>query len=150
MGAKTPIRLKVSKRSDFFPPVCALYLLALVAALIGPSPVMSIAVAGSVFLVAWIAFILDFSKSNNNVELTSVIFPDGEIQLESGKRRLFVGVLNGRQWCTRHLAVLRIMALDGSRSLVILPGRQRDADEFRRLSVWLRQERCNDAVAGLR
>jgi len=139
----------VSQRGDFLLPVGVLYLLALVAALESPHPFLLAAAAASLFCARWLKVILDFSKSNNHVELTSVIFPDGKVQLESGQERVFVGVLDGRQWCTRHLAVLKIGAGDKRRSLLILPGRQH-ADEFRRLGVWLRQDQCNNVSAGFR
>lgn len=150
MPAKAPIRLNIASRLDFVPPVCAIYLLAFIAAIFNPLPAWSVALAIAAFAAACFVHILDFSKSNNNVELTSVIFPDGKIQLESGKGRIFVGVLNGQQWCTRHVAVLRVMDRDRPRNLVILPGQRQDANEFRRLRVWLRQGLCNDAGAALR
>jgi len=150
MPAKAPIKLKIASRANFFPPVFALYALALVAAIVGDLPAWSVALVASVVVAAWVIHILDFSKSNNTVELTSVIFSDGKIQLESGQGRVFVGILNGQQWCTRHLAVLRTMNRDSRRNLVILPGQQQGADEYRRLMVWVRQDLCNDASAALR
>lgn len=149
MPAKAPIRLKVSSRADFFLSVCALYLLVVVAALIGPHPVVLIAISVPVFVVAWLTPILDFSKAHNHVKLTSVIFPDGQVHLESQETRLIAGRLDGQQWCTRHLAVLRIIDGGKCRNLVILSRRQQDANEFRRLSVWLRQDLCNNASFGL-
>jgi len=147
---KAPIRLNVSSRLDFCLPTCAVCLLVLIAALFSPLPGSFIAAVASVFVVGWFVLILDFSKSNNNVELTSVIFPDGRVQLESGGKRLIAGILDGQQWCTRHLAVLRVNDGDRRRNLVILSGQQQDADEFRRLSVWLRLDLCDIASAGLR
>ena len=150
MSAKVPIRLKVSDRLDLFQPVLALYALAFAAAIAGPMPALSVAAVATVLVAAWIGHILDFSKSNNNVELTSVIFPDGKMQLESGLGHVFVGVLNGQHWCTSHLAVLRIIGRKRIRNLVILRGQGRNADEFRRLRVWLRQGLGNHASARLR
>lgn len=148
MFASTPIRLRVLRRLDFFPPICALYLLAFIGALLSPHPFVFAAATTVAFAVRWLVPILDFSKSNNHVKLTSVIFPDGKVQLESGQGRLFVGVLDGRQWCSRYVAVLGVTAGDRRRNLVITPGRQIHADEFRRLGVWLRHDLCNNTGPG--
>ena len=148
MPSRSLIRLRVSQRTDFIAPACALYLLSFIAALVSPYPFALAAATVGTFAIRWLVPILDFSKSNNHVELTSVIFPDGKIQLESGQGRLFVGVLDGRQWCCRHLAVLRVTAGNRRRNLVITPGRQVHAGEFRRLGVWLRQDLCNNAGTG--
>jgi hypothetical protein len=150
MSAKVPIKLKITNRMDLLPFVLALYVLAFTGVIVNPMPVSSVAAVAVVSVAAWIGYILDFSKSNNNVELTSVIFPDGKIQLESGQGRVFVGVLNGQHWCISHLAVLRIIDRKRIRNLVILRGQGRNADEFRRLRVWLRQDLGNQASAGLR
>jgi len=150
MPAKTPIRLVVANRSNFFLPVSALHVLALIATVSSPLPASSIAAVVAIVVVVGFLHILDFSKSNNTVELTSVIFPDGKMQLESGQGRIFVGVLSGRQWCTRHVAVLRIIDRERTSHLVFLQDRRQDADEFRRLRVWLRQDLCSGASAMLR
>jgi hypothetical protein len=119
--------------------------LALTAALGGTHPIILIAVPVTVFVAAWAAGIFGFSNSNNNVKLTSVIFPDGRVHLESGEIRFTAAVLDTQQWSTDRLAVLRIKAGGKRRNLLILASRQRDVDEFRRLAVWLRQDLCNNA-----
>lgn len=150
MPARSPVRLTILHRTDSFRPVSAACLVVLIAALSSLLPGLFIAAAASVFALGWFVFILDFSKSNNNVELTSVIFPDGRVQLESGGKRLIAGVLDGQQWCTRHLAVLRVNDGDRRRNLVVLSGQHQDANEFRRLNVWLRLDLCNIASTGPR
>lgn len=150
MPVDSPIKLKVSNRADFLWPVVALHVLTVVAALISPHPVALFAVSVLVFCAARVAGILDFSKSNNEVELTLVIFADGHAHLKSGDVRLEAGVLDARQWYTHLLAVLRIRAGDSGRNLVILPGQQRNVDEYRRLGVWLRHKLCNNARVGFR
>jgi len=149
MPAKAPLRLQVSNRADFFLPVGVLYLLVFLAVLISPYPVMLSALSVAVFAAAWPFPILDFSKANNKVKLTLVIFPDGRVHLESGEMRSIAGYLDGQQWSTRHLAVLRINDGGRCRNLLILSRQQHDANAFRRLSVWLRQDLCNNAGYGI-
>ncbi len=142
-----PIRLQVLRRKDFFLPVCAIYLLVVIAALMSSQPVLITALAILTFALGWFAPILSFSKANN-VELTLVIFADGRVQLESIQGRLNAGILDGQQWCTRHLAVLRISDGDTSRNLLVLSSQQQDTGDFRRLNMWLRQELCINASVG--
>jgi len=122
---------------DFFLPLCLLQLLVVFAALLSPYPVLLALLAIVSFGAGWAVHILDLAKINN-VKLTSVIFADGRVQLESNGERISAGILDGQQWCTSRLAVLRITDGDMTRKLVILSARQREAGDFRRLNVWLR------------
>ncbi|HEY5774848.1 MAG TPA: hypothetical protein VIS57_02080, partial [Xanthomonadales bacterium] len=62
----------------------------------------------------------------------------------SNWERISEGVLDGQQWCTRQFAVLRITTGGTTRKLIILSARQREAGDFRRLSMWLRQGLCDN------
>jgi hypothetical protein len=125
-----------------------LYVLVVIAALISPHPVVLAVLSVSVFTAGWVAPILGFYKTNK-VKLTSVICADGRVQLESVRGCLDAGTLDGQQWCTRHLAVLRTANGDTQGTLVILSFQQQDAGDFRRLNVWLRQDLCSNTGARL-
>ncbi len=133
-----PLKLKVSNDRDLLVPVCVLHLLVVFAALLSPHPVVLTVLAVLIFGAGWVADTLKKSKPNN-IELISVIFPDGRVRLESAQADTIEGVLEGQQWCTRWLAVLRVNIDDTTRKLVIQPSQQRQADDFRRLNMWLRQ-----------
>lgn len=144
MRNDAPIRLKVSGRADFILPVSVLYLLVFIAALISSRPVLLGCLAVLSFMAVWLFHILDFSKADNNVNLTSVIFPDGRVKLESGRERSNAGFLSARQWCTSQFAVLRINDGESVSRLLILSAQQREKFEFRRLNMWLRQGLCDN------
>ena len=134
-----PIRLKVSNSGDLFLPVYLLNLLLVPAALLSPHPVLL--TSGAILIVGagWITRTLKFPKTNN-VELTSVIFPDGKVRLESNREEKVAGFLDGQQWCTRWFAVLRFSNGNTIRKMIIRPSQQQGPDDFRRLNMWLRQD----------
>ena len=133
---KTPIRLKVSNSDDWVLPV---YLLLFPAALLSPYPLLltlgAILFAGA----GWMTRTLKYAKSNS-VELTSVIFPDGQVQLESFGEGQVAGFLDGQQWCTRWFAVLRFSNGSTIRKMIIRSSQQQGSGDFRRLNIWLRQD----------
>jgi hypothetical protein len=49
------------------------------------------------------------------------------------------GFLDGQQWSTGRMAVLRIVVAGSVRKLLILSSKQRRTGDFRRLNIWLRQ-----------
>ncbi|MGD9021236.1 MAG: hypothetical protein PVF46_05520 [Lysobacterales bacterium] len=51
-------------------------------------------------------------------------------------------MLEGQQWSTRHLAFLRVVVEGRARHFLVLAFRQRHADDYRRLLMWLRQGIC--------
>ena len=81
--------------------------------------------------------ILCFSKVNE-VELILVIFADGRIRLSSNCGKIEAGFLDGQQWCTGRIAVLRVTTGSKTQNLIVLSGQQA-TDEYRRLNVWLRE-----------
>ncbi len=136
MSYNNPIRLTVASRRDFVIPVGLLMLLALLAALLSSQPALLVVL---IFVIGWGIFTLSFSKVSE-AKLTLVIFADGWVGLESAHKDTIEGFLDGQQWCTHRVAVLRIDDGDSLRRLVILSARQQNADDFRRLNMWLRQE----------
>ena len=92
-----------------------------------------------VFLVGcgWVFRTLCFPNLNS-VESTLVIFSDSRTRLSPDYGNTVEGFLDGQQWCTRRLAVLRIATTSKTQNLIILSGQQAP-DEYRRLNVWLRQ-----------
>lgn len=119
-------------------PVGLLSVLLVIAALISPYPVvLSLVVIASVG-VGWTATILKFSKSTK-VKLTLVIFPDGRVRLESDQSDTIEGFLDGQQWSTSWISVLRVVDGGRVRKLLIRSSCQRPKDNFRRLNMWLRQ-----------
>ena len=134
-------------RRVLFLPVFLSCLLLVVAALLSPYP-MSLTLAAILFSGAMsISYILGISKSNN-FKLTSVIFTHGKVRLESNGKEKDAGSLVGQQWCTRWFAILRVSTGNTVRNMIILSLQQQEADDYRRLTVWLRQDLFNSTRAG--
>ena len=132
------LTLVVAKRSDFRPAVAVLATLTILSALLSPSPISLLVIVLLIFLAMWSGSTLGFFKVNN-VNLISVIFPEGKVRLDCGSKGIIEGVLDGGQWCTRHIAVLRITSKRARvQNLVVLSKQQDSEDEFRRLHTWLR------------
>ena len=136
-----PLTLRVANESDFAVAVGVLGLLALLAALLSPRPVLvSIAVI-LLFGAGWVANILGIFKINRG-KWTLLVFSDGQLRLESNGKDTVGGVFEGQQWCTHWFAILRTRVGGRTRKLLILSTQQAD-DDFRRLNVWLRQDFCS-------
>ena len=134
-----PVKLRVSNKNDFVLPGALLNVLLVIAALISPYPVV-LTLGVIVFAaIGWRASILEFSKSGN-VKLNLVIFPDGEVRLESDQADTIEGFLDAQQWSTSWFAVLRIVDGDRVRKRLIRSDGQQSKDDFRRLNMWLRQD----------
>ena len=138
--------MNVANREDFVVAVRALYLLGILAALLAPYPVLSVLLASLLIGAAWVTGILKISKTTN-VKLTSVIFPDGRVRLESGREDTIEGFLDGQQWATHWFSVLRFSDEDTTRTLVIRSAQQQGTDDYRRLKMWLRNDLCNNTEA---
>ena len=123
-----------------------LYLLVILAALLSPFPVLLTVVASLLFGAERTVHPLIFAKTNN-VKLISVIFPDGRVRLEFDREETIEVFLDGQQWCTRWLAVLRVTNGDTIRKLVILAAQQQGTDDYRRLKMWLRSDLCSKTMA---
>jgi hypothetical protein len=143
MSYNRPIKLKVANRRDFIIPLGLLMVLAVLAALLSPQPVLMTVFTILILCAVWGTFTLGFSKVNE-AKLILIIFADGWVDLEPAHEDTIEGFLDGQQWCTHRVAVLRITDGDSLRRLVILSARQQNADDFRRLNMWLRQDFCSD------
>ena len=124
--------------SDFAGPARLLLLLVLLSALLSPYPFLLIIAGLIVPLVMWKLNILGFSKVNDT-ELTLIIFPDGLLRLESTDGERLDGFLDSQQWATQSIAILRFEHVTGNRLLVVFSRQQQKAEDFRRLTVMLRQ-----------
>lgn len=137
------LTFKVAGKYDFAIPIRVLLGLALLAAVLSPRPVLTLCIMILVCAAGRGVYILRFSKVNAG-NLTLVVFPDGQIRLESSNNEVTGGILEGQQWSTRYVAILRVKLAEGTRYLPILSGQQH-ADDYRRLLMWLRQEFCRGA-----
>jgi|GEM_PF-1411132 len=138
-----PVKLKVSTGMDFALPVRLLNSMVVIAALLSPHPLLLTVPVALVLWAGWVRQRKGLFKTKSS-ELISIIFPDGHVRLESKREVIFEGFLNGQQWCSRRLTVLRICNEDSTRKLVIQSAKQQVADDFRRLNMWLRQDLCNN------
>lgn len=133
-----PLNLTVATTGDFVAPLAIVSLLALFAAALSPRPILLILLMSLLLVAGWGVFILKFSKVQTG-KLTSVIFPDGKVRLQSNLSDTIGGFVVGQQWSTRRLAVLHLNSEGVSRNLLILAAQQQGAGDFRRLNMWLRQ-----------
>jgi ABC-type uncharacterized transport system permease subunit len=143
MTQRRSLTLDVAQQSDHAIAAGVLCGLALLAAILAPRPLMMSIVVTLICAAGWAAYILGFSKFRSE-KLTVVIFPDGQIRLESDHKDATGGLLNGQQWSTRFFAVLHVTTTAGNRYLPVL-SRLQHADDYRRLSMWLRQDFCRGA-----
>jgi hypothetical protein len=139
------LRLDIAGPGDITAVIFSLCGLALVAAIMSPRPVIMSIVAISVCAAGWGAFILRFSKVEGRVT-SLVIYTDGRIGLESGSSDASGGTLEGQQWSTRYFAFLRVVAGGRARLFLVLSFRQRQADDYRLLLMWLQQGICKVSV----
>ncbi len=138
MAHNRPLTLKVANRNDFLVPGLILSFLVLISALLSPLPLPMTIFAVALIGVAW--FLYEFHHSRvTPVKPTLIFFPDGTLKLESNHQNMIEGVFCGQQWCNRQLAILQYISAGKRRSLVLLAARQ-NADDYRRLLVWLRQD----------
>lgn len=137
------LTLSVVRESDYVSAAGALCGLGLLAAILSPRPLLMSVTVIFICAMGWAAYILGFSKFRSE-DLTVTVFPDGQIRLESDGKDATGGLLDGQQWSTRFFAVLHVKTADGNRYLPVLSRRQQ-ADDFRRLLMWLRQDFCRGA-----
>ena len=134
------LTIRVANKSDFAVVVRVLGLLALLAALLSPRPVLMSIMIILLFGAGWGANILGFFKINRK-KWTLLVFSDGQLRLESNGKDSVGGFFEGQQWCAHWFAILRTRVGGTTRKLLILSTQQTDGD-FRRLNMWLRQDFC--------
>ena len=137
-----PIKFRVANKRDFVFSFFVLFLLVMLSAGLSPQPFFVTLLTVLFFGAVWLIYRLD-THNINTLNLTSVIFPDGRVKLISSRNDIIEGFLDSQQWCTHWLAVLRVVNGGSIHRFVILSAHQQQADDFRRLNMWLRQNVCN-------
>jgi len=135
MPHNRPLRLKVAGRKEILLPALLVSFLILIAAVLSPQPIAMIPVVTVLLGAGWVLF--NFRISRTPAHLISVIYPDGSVKIEFAGNVEVAGVLSGQQWCNSQFAVLSFET-DGKRHNLVLLSAQQEADEYRRLLVWLR------------
>ena len=89
------------------------------------------------------------ARNDNNPVSDLVVFPDGRVKLKFAAKdqQTMDGFMDGRQWCTQKLAVLRVVTDTKMHNLVIFDAQQSGGDDFRRINMWLRQNFYDDTDA---
>lgn len=137
MADTNTLTLRIAGKKDFAVLNRILFLLVILSTTLSPQPVLLTIFAILLIGAGWISRILCFSKVID-AELTLIIFSDGRVSLNSGCGDMDEGFLDGQQWCTRRIAVLKVATGSKTQNLIVLSGQQA-TDEYRRLKVWLRQ-----------
>ncbi len=132
-----PLSLSVAEKKDFDLPVRILGLLVLYSAALSPQPVAMTLLVILLLGAGWIAGTLRYSNICGR-EVTLTLFPDGQARLSSDDKTVVEGIVQGRFWCTQWLTILSIATQNKSQNLLLLSGQQ-TTGEYRRLSVWLKQ-----------
>ena len=143
MLPESPLVLSVARVRDFAAVVVLFFMLAGVSAALSPQPVLAILSVILFFGALWLATTLGFYKINST-RLTLVVFQNGRVKLGFDDKGTVEGFLDGQQWCTHRVAVLRVSTGDTTHKLVVLSAQQSLADEFRCLNMWLRQSDYSD------
>lgn len=146
----TELTLKSASKSDYLIAMMIAYLLVVIAALLSSNAVLLISVNSFCFICSYHYY----QRLNNRAEATSRVFRmniDGNMLLEQRPvgvsadvpADIIAGSLSGSQWCSRYMAILRYKTAGRIGHLVILKSWQRP-EQFRQLSVWLRQNSRNE------
>ena len=138
MSYNSPLKFQVANSGDFVAPALLVSGLILAAALFSPHPVAMTLFMILAIVTGWVLFMYSFSKVTSQT-LTLVIFPDGSLGLQSAGQFEIEGDLQGQQWCNSQFAVLRYVSRGKLHSMVLLSAHQ-NADNYRRLLVWLRHD----------
>lgn len=137
MPFNKPLKFKVASRRDFHALFVILFLLILMSMAAEPWPLILIL---AIVLLSGAGVLINTLRihKTDDVDLISVIFPDGRVTLESATNTRIEGLLSGDQWSTRHITVLRYQA-GGKRQQIVLLSAHQHSDDYRRLKIWLRQ-----------
>lgn len=136
MSYSRPLKFKVASRRDYLPLFGILFIMLLLSLAIAPQPYILTAALVLSSAGSFIAYTLKIRKVDE-VDLISIISPDGGVTLKSGKKTTIEGFLSGEQWSTSHITVLRYKT-GGKRQQIVLLSVQQHTDDYRRLQVWLR------------
>jgi hypothetical protein len=150
MSFSKPLKFKVAGRKDFRVLFAVFFLLILLTMAAEPRPLMLTLLMAILSGAGFLVYILGIYKVDD-VNLITIIFPGGRVQLESAGKTKIEGFLSGGQWNTSHVTVLRYQTGGKHQQIVLLSAHQH-ADDYRRLQVWFRQEDFKDtgntAVSG--
>lgn len=138
MQADRPLKLKIASRKDFMLPAIVVTAVVSMISLLSSQPLPMIMLTGVLLGPCWYHLVLSYS-GNSALKLTSVIFRDGTLKLESDGQSVIKGVISGQQWISRWVSVLRYSTSGKHQSLFVFSAQQ-NADDYRRLMVWLRQD----------
>lgn len=139
MAHKSPIVLTVFNDRNFKVVAWLFAIMSLIFVTLGDKPGLLFTALTLLLFAGWRSGLLRLSKVSGG-ELIFVIFPDGRVRLESNRGDSVEGRLDGTQWSTQSLAILRIVIGGRARSLVFLSTQQGIAGQFRRLNRMLRQD----------
>ena len=137
MSFSKPLKFKVANSRDFHALFVILFLLVVLMLAADARPLLLTLALTLLSGAGFLVYILGIYKVDD-VNLTSVIFPDGKVKLESAGKTKIEGFLSGDQWSTSHITVLRYQT-GGKRQQIVLLSAHQHADDYRRLKVWLRQ-----------
>ncbi len=143
MPYNKPLILKPAQRKSFSAPVLLLCALALLSAISGPQAFPMTLLM--IFLLGIGRFLSIICFSNvSDVELALALAADGRVRFRTAGK-VAEGRLEGQQWCTRWVTVLRVVIQNKTRHLAILASQQ-NSKEYRRLNVLLKQNiyTCTD------
>ena len=135
------LKLSVATAGDLLLPAALFFLLVVLSAWLSPQLVYLLFSLAMLLMAGWGACILGLFKVSGP-KLISIIFPDGQVRLESANEDTIGGYVDGQQWCTGWFAILHINIHGTTRTLLVLSAQQSDED-YRRLITWLRYNRCN-------
>ena len=144
MSHKQQIKLNILTRKHWLFAVRVLLLLAIISASVNSQFAFAMALLVIVVKLEWIADRLSFFKVSES-KLTLIIFPDGEVRLESNENTIEV-FLGRQQWFTNHVAVIQVIDGGKARNLFVLSTQQENQQDFRRFNMWIRQDFYRDAT----
>jgi hypothetical protein len=142
MALNTALKFKVANHRDFVPLGWLLLLLVLIAAVLSPQALILLSLLLVLFGSACLRYKPTLSKVTEE-QLTLIIYPEGDVRLESDHRSSIEGFLEGQQWRTRHITILRCV-MAGKLKHHVLWSAHQHADDYRRLAVWIKYRFCSD------
>jgi hypothetical protein len=144
MALNTALKFKVANHRDFVPLGWLLLLLVLIASALSPQPLILVSLLLVLFGLACLRYKPALSKVTEE-QLTLIIYPEGDVRLEfeQGSGSSTEGFLEGQQWRTRHITILRCV-MAGKLKHHILRSAHQHADDYRRLGVWIKYRFCSD------
>jgi hypothetical protein len=142
MPLNTALKFKVANHRDFVPLGRVLLFLVLIAAALSPQPLILVPLLLVLFGSACLRYKPALSKATEE-QLTLIIYPEGDVRLEFGHSSSIEGFLEGQQWRTRHITILRCV-MAGKLKHHVLWSAHQHADDYRRLAVWIKYRFCSD------